>query len=168
MLVQIPVAIDTERQSYLEIRDRHSREVVTIIELLSPSNKNAGPDREQYLVKRQRVWTSWINLVEIDLLRGGPRLPMQNLPPCDYYALVSRYADRPDAGIWPLHLREPLPLIPIPLRAPHADAQLDLQQLLHRLYDAAGYEDYLYTGEPEPPLTAEDAAWARSLLPPRV
>jgi hypothetical protein len=161
------VAIDTERQSYLEIRDRQSREVVTVIELLSPSNKYAGPDREQYLAKRQRLLASWVNLVEIDLLRGGPRMPLVNLPPCDYYALVSRYTDRPDAGVWPIRLREPLPPIPIPLRAPHPDAQLDLQQMLHRLYDAAGYEDYIYTGEPDPALPAEDAGWARSLLPAR-
>src|SRR5262245_20354319 len=32
-------AVDTETLSYLEIRDRDSRELVTVVELLSPSNK---------------------------------------------------------------------------------------------------------------------------------
>jgi hypothetical protein len=165
--VRVPVAVDEQRESFLEIRDRQTHEVVTVIELLSLSNKRTGPDREQYLAKRQRILASWVNLVEIDLLRGGPRLPVIDLPPCDYYALVSRYPERPQAGVWPIRLREPLPVIPIPLRAPHPDAQLDLQQMLHRLYDAAGYEDYIYTGEPDPALSAEDAAWAQALLPAR-
>jgi hypothetical protein len=60
-----------------------------------------------------------------------------------------------------LRLRERLPVIPIPLRAPDSDARLDLQEALHRLYDAAGYEDYIYSGAPQPPLHPDDAAWAR-------
>ncbi len=156
-----------QRESFIEIRDHHTREVVTVVELLSPSNKRNGADREQYLAKRRRLFASWVNLVEIDLLRGGPRLPLENLQPCDYYILVSRYGERPQAGVWPVQLREPLPVIPIPLRGPHADASLDLQQMLHRLYDAAGYEDYIYGGEPDPPLAPDDAAWARSLIPAR-
>ena len=165
--VQVPVAIDEQRETFVEIRDRQTRELITVVELLSPSNKRTGPDREQYLAKRRRLFASWVNLVEIDLLRDGPRLPLEDLPACDYYVLVSRHDERPHAGLWPIHLRERLPLIPIPLRAPHADACLDLQQMLHRLYDAAGYEDYLYTGEPEPPLPPGDATWARSFVPAR-
>ncbi len=165
--VQVPVAIDEQRETFVEIRDRQTRELITVVELLSPSNKRTGPDREQYLAKRRRLFASWVNLVEIDLLRAGPRLPLEDLPACDYYVLVSRHDERPQAGLWPIHLRERLPLIPIPLRAPHADACLDLQQMLHRLYDAAAYEDYLYTGEPEPPLPPGDATWARSFVPAR-
>jgi hypothetical protein len=40
----------------------------------------------------------------------------------------------------------------------------DLQEMLHRLYDAAGYEDYIYSGAPQPPLTADDEAWAQQLV----
>jgi hypothetical protein len=165
--VQVPVAVDELRETFVEIRDRQTRELVTVVELLSPSNKRSGPDREQYLAKRRRLFASWVNLVEIDLLRGGPRLPLEDLRPCDYYALVSRYGDRPKAGLWPIQLREPLPVIPIPLRDPYPDAHVDLQQMLHRLYDAAGYEVYIYAGEPNPPLPPDDAAWARSLIPSR-
>ena len=68
-------------------------------------------------------------------------------------------------SLWPLGLRDPLPTIPIPLRAPDPDARLDLQAVLHRAYDAAGYEDYIYAGTPEPPLDPEIAAWARRFLP---
>jgi hypothetical protein len=164
---QILPAVDVERHSFVEIRDRCSRQLITVIGLLSPANKKPGPDRGQYLSKRWQVLSSSTHLVEIDLLRGGPRLPIEGLRECDYYALVSRAEERPDVGLWPTRLRDRLPAIPVPLRAPDPDARLDLQEMLHRLYDTAGYEDYIYTGAPEPPLTPEDATWAQAFVPPR-
>jgi hypothetical protein len=164
---RLPVAVEVERQSYLEIRDRDSRQVITVLELLSPSNKYAGPDRDQYIGKRRELLASGVHLVEIDLLRGGPRLPLEGLPDCAYYVMVSRYRERPRVELWPLGLHDPLPTIPVPLREPDPDARLDLQQVLHRVYDGAGYEDFIYTGTPQPQLSAEDAAWAQQFLPRR-
>jgi len=157
-------AVDTERISFVEIRDRESMRLVTVIELLSPTNKQRGPDREQYLAKRALLLQSTAHFVELDLLRGEPRLPLENLPSCDYYAVVSRYEDRPTADLWPLFLRDRLPLIPIPLSAPHPDAQVDLQAILDRVYEGAGYEDYIYRNDPEPPLPEDDMQWARAIL----
>ncbi len=157
--------VDTERLSFVEIRDRDGWQLVTVIELLSPANKHVGPDREQYLAKRRELLAGAVHFVEIDLLRGGPRMPMRDLPACDYCVLVSRMETRPEACVWPIRLREPLPVVKIPLRAPHADAELELQPLLHRIYDAAGYEDYIYRGQPQPRLNAEDTAWAEQFLP---
>jgi hypothetical protein len=157
--------IDTENISYLEIRDRETRQVVTVVVLLSPSNKQPGPDRDQYLAKARQVMWGNVHLVEIDLLRGGPRMPWQGMPACDYCVVVSRAGQWPRAGLWPVRLRERLPEVPVPLRAPDADARLDLQQLLHRIYDGAGYAYHIYTGQPEPALAPEDAAWARTVVP---
>ncbi len=70
-------------ESFVEIRDRRSKALVTVLELLSPSNKS-GRDRPQYVRKRQILLASSVNLVEIDLLRGGARMPFLDLPPCDY------------------------------------------------------------------------------------
>jgi hypothetical protein len=61
-------------------------------------------------------------------------------------------------------LRETLPKIPVPLLGDDADAKLDLQALLHRMYDAGGYEDYIYGGTPQPALGTDDANWARDIL----
>jgi hypothetical protein len=158
------VVVDEERVSFLEIRDRDSRQLITVVELLSPSNKYAGPDREQYLGKHYNLLKTAANLVEIDLLRGGPRMPWLNLPPCAYCVVVSRWYRRPRAGAWPIDLRDRLPVIPVPLKQGEADATLDLQQVLHRIYDVAGYAYYIYTNELEPALSAEDAVWARGLL----
>jgi hypothetical protein len=139
--------------------------LVTVIELLSPTNKYSSPDREQYLGKRGRLLASSTHLVEIDLLRGGPRMPFAAPPPqCTYYVLVSRMEKRPQADFWPVHLRDPLPIIPIPLREGDTDAQLDLQAALHHVYDAARYENYIYDSTPQPPLSSEDQAWAKALL----
>jgi hypothetical protein len=164
--IRVPAADET-REVYLEIRDRLSREVVTIIELLSPANKKKGSeDRAQYVAKRQLILKSETHLVEIDLLRGGEPMPDEDRPDCCYSVLVSRAEERPEAEFWPLGLRDRLPVIPIPLRAPHQDATLDLQALLDRVYDEAGYEYDVYDGPPQPPLSPDDEAWARKFVPP--
>jgi hypothetical protein len=161
--VKLP-PVDVERMPFLEIRDRATWRLVTVIELLSPTNKYAGPDRQQYLAKRRQILSSAVHFVELDLLRGGPRMPLEGLPDCAYYALVSRFENRPVADLWPLHLPDPLPIIPIPLNEPHPAARVDLQAFLNQLYDAAGYGDYIYSAEPRPHLTTEEAAWAQQCL----
>ena len=161
---QLPLAIDVERQAYIELRDRATRHIVTVIEVLSPSNKNPGADRDQYLGKRDQFLRSRANFVEIDLLRGNPRLPVEGLPACDYYAMVSRPEDRPRVELWPMPLREMLKPVPIPLRHGDPDATLDLQQVLNRVCEAAGYQDYIYQNALQPPLSDDDARWAAELM----
>ncbi len=162
--VQLP-AQDVERIPYLEIRDRRGRELVTVIELLSPSNKRAGEDRELYLTKRRELLRAPAHLVEIDLLRGWTPMPAENRPAGDYSVLVSRAERRPTAEFWPIRLRERLPEIPIPLRAPDEDGRVDLQDVLHHAYDGPGYEHFIYAGAPEPLLSAEDSEWAKAFVP---
>ncbi len=163
-LVHLP-AQDVERLSFLEIRDRQTRELVTVLELLSPSNKRSGSDREQYLSKRESLLGSRAHFVEIDLLRGGRPMPLDDRPDCTYSVLISRVEERPRAGLWPLSIRDRLPVIPNPLRSTDADARLDLQEVLDRIYDVSGYEDYIYENEPVPSLTTDEANWARQFVP---
>lgn len=158
-------AVDVQRHSWLEIFDRRHRRVVTVIELLSPANKTPGPDRDDYLTKRAQFLFSQAHLVEIDLRRGGERPRPPGLPRCDYYVLISRVEDRPRLDMWPIGLRERLPVVPIPLAAPDADVVLDLQELLNRVYDAAGYAKYIHGDRPQPALSAEDLAWAQQFVP---
>jgi Protein of unknown function (DUF4058) len=160
-------AVDPVRVLSLEILDRGNRRVVTVVELLSPTNKTPGPDRDEYLRKRALILEQRTHLVEIDLRRGGERPHYPPLPPCDYYVLVSRWQDRPVVGVWPIGLRDPLPVIPIPLTPPDADVPLDLQALLHRVYDGVGYSKYIYAETPDPPLLGEDLHWATQLVPSR-
>lgn len=165
--VQITImdTVDIERIGYLTIRDRDNNELITVIELLSPTNKYTGPDREQYLGKRRELLQSRAHFVEIDLLRGGPRMPPEELPTCDYCSVVSRMEARPRAGVWPWRLRDALPSIPIPLRAPDPDVTLDLKAIIDQVYDCGRYGTYIYLGPPEPRLSPDDAAWAAAFLP---
>jgi Protein of unknown function (DUF4058) len=84
----------TERRPFVTVRHRQSSELVTVIELLSPTSKCAGPHREEYLSARAELLASPIHFVEIDLLRAGPRMPSAELPACDYCALVRRAGAR--------------------------------------------------------------------------
>jgi hypothetical protein len=164
VLVPLPGALDEEKSAFIEIRDRERRVLITVIELLSPTNKYSGPDREGFLAKRHYFLNGPVNYVELDFLRGGPHMPIADLPECDYYALVRRSVGPKVAGLWPLSLRDRLPTIPIPLRQPDADIMLPLQEIFHAVYDAARYENYIYEAAPQPPLSPADAAWARTFL----
>ena len=162
----LPEPMDVVRESFIEIRDTENEFLVTVLELLSPSNKQAGYDRDAYVAKRRQYLLSDVNFIEIDLLRGGPRMPIEELSSCDYdyYVLVKRATERTRAGVWPIRLRDCLPLIPIPLRSPDPDARLDLQAVLHSVYDRAGYRHRIYRGTPKPKLVADDAQWADAIL----
>jgi hypothetical protein len=159
-----PVAEPT-RLVTLYIRKHSSNEVVTVIELLSPTNKRPGPHRHEYLEKRMDYLESRVHLVEIDLLRRWPRMPLEGLlPPCDYLAIVSNAYKRPTCDVWPLRLRQPLPVLPIPLLKPQPAVPLDLNLALQTVYQRGRYYSRIdYHQQPEPPLTNEDAAWAATL-----
>jgi hypothetical protein len=160
--VRVP-ELDQERESFLKICDRVSRQVIAVIELLSPTNKRRGENRRRYLAKRADFLNGSAHLVEIDLLRGGPPMPAEDRPECVYSVLVSRAGDRPRAGFWPVGLRDRLPTIPVPLLDGEPDARLDLRAIIDRVYDEAGYRYFLYDRAPEPPLTGADLEWAESV-----
>ena len=158
---------EEHRETYLVIRERETMEVVTVVETLSPSNKQPGADgRDQYLTKRDNVLESRSHLVELDLLRGGERLPtIGALPPGDYYAIVSRSHRRPRAEVYPWRIRQPLPVIPVPLKGRDPDVPLDLQAAFATVYDRARYHLSLdYGASLDPPLSEADQAWVRDLL----
>src|SRR5437016_5631422 len=81
------------KHTFVEIRDpTRGHKLITLIEIASPSNKRAGMDRRAYIQKQREVLDSDANLVEVDLLRGGDRLLVDQLipeyarmqPPPDY------------------------------------------------------------------------------------
>ncbi|MBW3540170.1 MAG: DUF4058 family protein [Planctomycetes bacterium] len=113
--------------------------MVTVLELLSPSNKN-GPDRSVYLAKRNSLLRQDVHLFELDLLFGGKRLPLSgDLPSGDYYALVSRSDRRPQCEVYAWSVRQPLPKLPIPLRASDPDVIVDLAAIFATAYERGRY-----------------------------
>ncbi len=156
-------------ETYLVIRHRPSMKVVTVIELLSPSNKRAGGDgRHEYLTKREEFLVSTSHLVELDLLRGGERLPMADvLPAGDFYAIISRTYRRPRASVFSWTMQQPLPKIPIPLRRGDDDCWLDLQAAFTTVYARARYDlsvNYKLPLQPPPPPAV--AQWLQQIISP--
>lgn len=153
---------EERRETYLVIRDRELQMVVTVIETLSPANKRRGGDGwREYLSKRDQVLASPSHLVELDLLRGGSRLPMKRpLPAGDYYAIVSRAERRPNADDYPWRLHQQMPTIKIPLLPEDDHVAIDLQQVFNTVYDRAAYELSLdYGAELDPPLSPKERSW---------
>jgi len=160
--VTIPLTIATQiRQASIEVRDVANNKLVTSIEIISPSNKRE-PGLSTYLAKRDELQIAEVHLLEIDLIRRGKRpWPEENLPQSPYLATLIR-ARHIRADVWPIGLRECLPVLPVPLRQPDPDVPLDLQAALDMIYDEADYSltlDYA-APSPESPLTDDDAAWA--------
>src|SRR5262249_44808766 len=142
------------------------RKLVTVIELLSPPNKKARRPRRGYLRKRRDLIRSRVNLVEIDLLRGGQPMPLvEPTPPNDHRLLIGRARPiRKEVGyVFPW--RTPITPIPIPLLPEDAEPVIDLNPLLHSLMERAGYDLVIdYNRPPRPQLRRADAAWAASVI----
>lgn len=151
------------RDRYIEILDTQNREVVTTIELLSPFNKKPGtPGREAFWNKRKTVMVSKVHWLEIDLLRAGER-PPEVRHKSDYYALLKRGGTPGPFAVWFIDLRDPLPIIAVPLREPFADVPLDLQRAFDQIYERAHYADSMnyHRSIPAPPLSPADERWVR-------
>lgn len=165
----IRVFIEDEIERWLEIRDANGR-LITVIELLSPTNKLEAPDRADYLRKRRCFMSGGANLVEIDLVRQGawifPQLIRDVLRQSNasYGISVHRAARPGDYEVYPIRLRERLPAIRVPLRPTDADVVLDLQPLIDQCHERGRYHMLNYNLELTPPLSPDDAAWANQLL----
>ncbi len=158
---------DEIHEARLEVIDTNQQTVVTVIELLSPTNKITGSrGRASYEQKRREAMTSSSHFVEIDLLRDGDHLHTRELlPKGDYFVHVSRKDRRPKGYVWPIQLPQRLPMIGIPLKEGDGDAELDLQAVLVTAYDRAAYDLQInYCSEPVPPLRGDVAEWANNLL----
>jgi hypothetical protein len=158
---------DPQTQRRLKVIHRPSERVVTVIELLSPANKESGEaGLGAYLEKRAELLACRCHLVELDLLRGGERLPMAgNLPPGDYFAYIGRTGSKPRCEVigWPL--RAAMPPIPIPLLPEDPELRLDLQAVFRGAYDSALYDRRLPYDRPlDPLLPPRDGAWVQEAL----
>jgi hypothetical protein len=163
------------RQTYLDIYAKPGNErLVTTVEVLSPTNKMTGGEgRTLYLQKQREVLGSKVNLVEIDLLRGGQHTTAVRLEdalakagPFDYHACVRAFEEPDDFVIYPISLGERLPVVAIPLLPGDPSIAIDLQPLLDRCYETGLYQRSIPYGQgtPVPPLRPEQTAWVEQIL----
>lgn len=172
-----PVVLEVHQEEvhepFLEILDRQTNQkVVTVIEVLSPSNKQKGTGKRLYQVKQKEVLQSKANLVEIDLLRGGthvvamPQADADRAGFFDYLVCVSAVPDRGKRFVlYPTTVRQRLPRLAIPLKSSDEHVTLDLQPIFDRIYEAGDYADRIqYTKPCVPRLRPDDQAWSRQLI----
>lgn len=172
-----PVVVTLEpleiREGFIEIialDDR--RKIVTVIELLSPSNKAAGSaGRRAYREKQREVLQSRANLLEIDLLKRGrhtvlaPAERVRARGPFDQLISLSRARRRQLCETWPLTYRQRLATVRVPLVPGIADVGLDLQAAFSRCYDGLAFDRQIdYSKKPPIPLPAEIREWIDALL----
>jgi hypothetical protein len=122
-VLEVPV-----KEQSIEIREARTGTLVTAIEILSPVNKRRGHEAyETYRRKRRDLLRAGVHLLEIDFLRSGERPPLVTpLPEAPYFVFLSRVQRRPNVDIWPLPLRDEIPIVPVPLAEPDPDVALDL------------------------------------------
>ena len=169
--VRIRMELHQHVERYVMIMDPKGTKVVTVIELLSPTNKTPGPGGRQYAEKQGEVLESDTHLVEIDLLRGGdwtlavPQALVRRSTGFDCLVSVSRAHDRGEFEVYPILLERRLPRIAIPLLRGDSDVVADLQSAHDGCYDGGGYRESLdYSRDPEPPVAKKRLPWLRSVL----
>lgn len=150
----------------IEIRDVAERRLVTVLEILSPVNKQGEGGRD-YLNRRIELLKTDTHLLEIDLIRRGFRIRFDHdPPPAPYYVYLSRVQERPYTDIWPIQLDERLPAVPVPLLPSDKDVLLNLQAAIDACFELVGYEQLLdySAAPPPPPLSEAQASWVEKIL----
>jgi hypothetical protein len=155
---------DEEASVWLEVQAADG-ELVTVIELFSPTNKT-GDGFRKYRDRRDSFLSRGVSLVEIDLLVRGRRLEFDSpLPDGDFFAYVTRGEKPTDTAVYRWRLASPLPIVPIPLRPPDPDADLDLAGVFATTYERGRYERRMKYSAPETSgLDGERLGWAKAVL----
>lgn len=166
-----PAPVETPLQLLrVEVLIARTAQLVTVIEILSPSNKRTGSQAfDAYRRKRTDLLASPVHLLELDLLRGRQRPPLDGpVPQAAYYVTLSRADTRPRVSVWPLQIRDALPVIPVPLVKPDPDVALDLAAAVAEVYERGGYADIIdyQAAPPLPSLSEDDVAYVNKLLRP--
>jgi hypothetical protein len=158
----------TER--FIEIIDSAGDRLVTVIEFVSPANKR-GKGLKSFVRKRAALLSGGVSFVELDLVRAGNWRALMRPHHCPprlvslYRAAIRVRAEPLAVYLQPISLREPLPILKIPLRDGEEPAQLALQPLLEKAYQNGKYARTIDYSRPlDPPLQEDDTLWARSLL----
>jgi len=149
----------------IEIRDREKNKLITAIEILSPVNKRK-PGLSPYREKREKLHALGVHLLEIDLLRRGTR-PFEHPDlPKNHYLISLLRANNHNIRIWGFDVQDNLPIVPVPLKAPDADAILDLAKVMNLVYQRGLYHLSIdYTKTPPKPIFSEIALkWIKKLI----
>lgn len=156
------------QEEFIEVRQRGDGKLVTLVDVVSPTNKSSLVGRQTYLDKRAEGKNASANLVEIDLvLQGQPTLEYSRdgLPDWDYAVTVTRAAQPERYEIYTATLQKRLPRFRMPLAGDDRDTVVDLQTAFTRCYEQAGFHGQIdYHRDPPVALNDEDREWLNELL----
>jgi hypothetical protein len=162
------VVREEHQEEFIEVRQRTDGKLVTLVDVVSPTNKLIDAGRQAYLAKRNECKNQGASLVEIDLvLQGQPTLEYSRdgLPDWDYAVTVTRASQPERYEIYSATLQKRLPRFRLPLAADDRDTVLDLQASFTRCYDQGGFAAKIdYERDPALPLVREDIQWLNELL----
>jgi hypothetical protein len=159
---------EEHHEELLEIRQSNNGRLVTLVDIVSPTNKTTMRGRAAYLEKRREGRTVGASLVEIDLvLQGQPMLDYsrETLPDWDFAVTVTR-ATQPDRyEIYTATLQKRLPRFRLPLAGDDRDTVVDLHTAFTRCYDQGAFSSKIdYRRDPVTTLTDEDRSWLADWL----
>jgi len=170
MILFTSILKEEHTEEYIEVRNRTDGKLVTLLELVSPSNKSTPEGRAAYLDKRKEAIACRAGIVEIDLvLQGKPTLTYSRdgLPEFDHAVTVTRSTAPDRYEIYTATLQKRLPKFKVPLAADDRDALLDLQAAFARAYDLGNFVaqiDYKGPTHPDVPLSDDNKKWLADLL----
>ena len=159
---------EEHHEDFVEIRQRSDGRLITLLEVVSPTNKTTPQGRSSYLEKRKEGRGACANLVEIDLvLQGQPTLDYSRdgLPEWDYAVTVTRSTQPDRYEIYTATLQKRLPRFRLPLASDDRDTVLDLHTAFTRCYDQGGFAAKIdYGRDPATKLDDEDRRWLQDHL----
>src|SRR4051794_16347987 len=159
---------EEHHEEFIEVRQRTDNRLVTLVDVVSPANKQTNSGRQAYLDKRKEGRGANANLVEVDLvLQGQPLLEYSrdNLPDWDYAVTVTRSTQPERYEIYTATLQKRLPKFRLPLAPDDRDTVLDLHATFTRCYDQGGFAAKIdYSRDPATALAAEDRRWLNEVL----
>jgi len=155
-------------EEFIEVRQRSDNRLVTLVDVVSPTNKLKTEGRAAYLERRRDARMQNASIVEIDLvMQGEPMLDYSRdgLPEWDYAITVTRCAQPERYEIYTSTLQKRLPRFKLPLAADDRDTVVDLQAAFARCYDQSGLGAQVDYQKPPTCVTEEeDRRWLHDLL----
>jgi hypothetical protein len=159
---------EEHHEDFIEIHNQKNGRLITLLDIVSPTNKMTRLGRDAYLERRLEARNAGASLVELDLvLQGQPTLDYsrEGLPDWDYAVSVTRSSKPEQYEIYTATLQKRLPRFRLPLAADDRDTVLDLHTAFSRAYDQGGFASKIdYQREPSTTLSYEDRRWMDDLL----
>jgi uncharacterized protein DUF4058 len=158
----VSVIKEQHKEEYLEVRQRGTDKLITLVDLISPANRATAVGRQAYLAGRAEARQAGAHVVEHDLVLQGQTcldIAPDSVPDYDYAITVGR-ARQPDRfEMYTTTVQKKLPRIRLPLASDDRDLVVDVQAIFTRCYDRFFTGRINYKKDPPILLRDSDHKW---------